>query len=117
MYEWLALRFGISGTPVRTLGGLGANRIQNSNARRTSARDAPLSGASVEILGRAVPEQGCYFVPLVLAWSGFLTPFAESLKIGFAVRIEGVPAALLPRSFKFGRCDVPVGPAFAADST
>jgi hypothetical protein len=32
---------------------------------------AALSGASVEMLGRAVPEQACYFVPLVLAWSGF----------------------------------------------
>src|ERR1700761_472392 len=43
--------------------------------------------------------------------------FAESLKIGFAVWIERFLAALLPGRFKFGRCDVPVRPAFPADST
>src|ERR1700688_1980134 len=70
------------------LSGLGANRIQNSNS--------PL------------PErlQGL-----------LLILFTESLKIGLAVRIERLLAALLPGRFKFGRCDVPVRSAFAADST
>jgi hypothetical protein len=38
--------------------------------------------------------------------------FTESLNVRFAVRIEKVFAALLPRRFHFGRCDVPVRPAF-----
>src|SRR5271155_2812428 len=38
--------------------------------------------------------------------------FTESLDIGLAVRIEKFLPALLPRRFEFGRCDVPVGPAF-----
>ena len=43
--------------------------------------------------------------------------FAESLKIGFAIRIEEILAALLPRCFEFGRCDVPVRPAFFGNHT
>ena len=46
-----------------------------------------------------------------------LALFAESLSISLAVRIEELLAALLPRSFEFGRCDVPVRPAFPADGT
>jgi hypothetical protein len=46
-----------------------------------------------------------------------LTLFAETLKIGFAVRIERLLVALLPCSSKFGRRDVPVWSAFPADST
>jgi hypothetical protein len=38
--------------------------------------------------------------------------FTESLDVRFAVRIEEFLAALLPRRFEFGRCDVPVRPAF-----
>ena len=38
--------------------------------------------------------------------------FTESLDVRFAVRIEEFLAALLPRGFEFGRCDVPVRPAF-----
>jgi len=37
--------------------------------------------------------------------------FTESLDIGLAIRIEKFLAALLPRRFEFGRCNVPVGPA------
>ena len=51
------------------------------------------------MLGRAVSEQGCYFVPLVLVWRLqrlLLILFAESLKIGLAVRIERLLTALLP---------------------
>ena len=43
--------------------------------------------------------------------------FSKSLSVGFAVRIEEVLAALLPRRLEFGRCDVPVWPAFLANST
>jgi hypothetical protein len=46
-----------------------------------------------------------------------LTLFTESLNVRFAVRIEEFLAALLPRRFKFGRCDVPVRPAFFANGT
>src|SRR5881397_676048 len=35
--------------------------------------------------------------------------------MGFAVRIEELLAALLPRSFEFGRCDVPVRSTFLAN--
>ena len=41
----------------------------------------------------------------------------ESLDIRFAVRIEEFLAAFLPRRFEFGRCDVPVRPAFLGDSS
>lgn len=40
---------------------------------------------------------------------------AESLDIGFAVRIEKLLAALLPRNFKFECGDVPIRPAFLAN--
>jgi len=43
--------------------------------------------------------------------------FTESLNVGFAVRIEEFLAALLPRRFKFGRCDVPVRTAFFGNGT
>jgi len=35
----------------------------------------------------------------------------------FAVRIEEFLAALLPRRFEFGGCDVPVRPAFLGNGT
>ena|ERR1700690_377474 len=38
--------------------------------------------------------------------------FTESLGVGFAVWIEELLAALLPRGFEFGRGVVPVRPAF-----
>ena len=38
--------------------------------------------------------------------------FTESLDVGFAVRVEELLAALLPRSSEFGRSDVPIRPAF-----
>src|SRR5262249_34688531 len=38
--------------------------------------------------------------------------FAESLRVGFPVRIEKFLAALLPSSFEFRCCDVPIRPAF-----
>ena len=43
--------------------------------------------------------------------------FTESLDVRFAVRIEEFLAAFLPRRFEFGRCDVPVRPAFLGNST
>src|SRR6204780_5692438 len=43
--------------------------------------------------------------------------FTESLDVRFAVRIEEFLAALLPRRFEFGRCNVPVRPAFLGDGT
>ena len=46
-----------------------------------------------------------------------LVLFTESLDVGFAVRIEEVLAALLPRRLEFGRCDVPVWPAFLGNGT
>jgi hypothetical protein len=39
------------------------------------------------------------------------------LNVRFAVRIVEFLAALLPRRFKFGRCDVPVRPAFFGNGT
>ena len=47
----------------------------------------------------------------------FLILFTESLDVRFAVRIEEFLAALLPRRFEFGRCDVPVRPAFLGNGT
>src|SRR5271166_2398729 len=41
--------------------------------------------------------------------------FTESLDVGLAVRIKELLAALLPRSLKLGRGDVPVRPTFRAD--
>src|SRR3984893_6005983 len=38
---------------------------------------------------------------------------AKRLDVGFAVRIEQILAALLPRHFEFGRCDVPGRPALS----
>ena len=43
--------------------------------------------------------------------------FIESLDVRFAVRIEELLAAFLPRRFEFGRCDVPVRPAFLGNGT
>ncbi len=43
--------------------------------------------------------------------------FSESLSVRFAVRVEEILAALLPRRFEFGRCDVPVWPAFPGNGT
>src|SRR5215213_469188 len=42
---------------------------------------------------------------------------AEGLDVCFAVRVEEFLAALLPRRFEFGRCDVPVRPAFPGHGT
>src|SRR5580700_3827006 len=43
--------------------------------------------------------------------------FTESLDVCFAVRIEELLAALLPRRSEFGRCDIPVRPAFLGNNT
>jgi hypothetical protein len=43
--------------------------------------------------------------------------FTDSLGVGFAVRIEQVLAALLPRRLEFRRCDVPVWPTFLGNGT
>ena len=42
--------------------------------------------------------------------------FTESLDVRFAVRIEEFLATFLPRRLEFGRCDVPVRPAFFSNS-
>src|SRR3974390_1203034 len=49
--------------------------------------------------------------------SPLLILFTESLDVGFAVRIKEVLAALLPRRPEFGRCNVPVWPAFLGNDT
>ena len=49
-------------------------------------------------------------VPLMA--TPLLILFTESLDVRFAVRIEEFLAALLPRRFEFGCCDVPVRPTF-----
>ena len=41
----------------------------------------------------------------------------ERLGVGFPIRIEEFLAALLPRCFEFGCCDVPVRPAFPGNDT
>jgi hypothetical protein len=46
------------------------------------------------------------------AADGDLILFTESLDVRFAVRIEEFLPALPPRRFEFGRCNVPVRPAF-----
>jgi hypothetical protein len=43
--------------------------------------------------------------------------FTESLDVRFAVRIEELFAALLPRRFEFGGGDFPVRPAFLGNGT
>src|SRR4029077_14286094 len=48
--------------------------------------------------------------------TALLILFTDRLGVGFAVRIEEVLAALLPRRVEFGRCDVPVWPAFLGNS-
>src|SRR5215468_2857093 len=49
---------------------------------------------------------------LVFMAMPLLIVFTQSLDVRFAVRVEEFFAALLPRRFEFGRCDVPVRPAF-----
>jgi hypothetical protein len=51
------------------------------------------------------------------AGTPLLVLFTESLDVGFAIRIEEVLTALLPRCLEFGRCDVPVRPAFTGNGT
>jgi hypothetical protein len=53
----------------------------------------------------------------LLTRTPLLILFTDSLGVGFAVRIEEVLAALLPRCLEFGRCDVPVWPAFLGNGT
>jgi hypothetical protein len=46
-----------------------------------------------------------------------LNLFTESLGVRFTTRTEEFLAALLPRLFEFGRCDVPVRPTFLSHGT
>ncbi len=55
--------------------------------------------------------------PIIRIATQLLILFTEGLDVRFAVRIEEFLAALLPRRFEFGRCDVPVGPAFFGNGT
>ena len=48
--------------------------------------------------------------------SRILVLFAQGLGVRFAVRIKEFLSALLPRRFEFGRCDIPIRPAFLGDS-
>jgi hypothetical protein len=63
------------------------------------------------------------FIRISPCWSmllkaiALLLLFTKSLDVRFAVRKEEFLAALLPRRFEFGRCDVPVRPAFLGNST
>src|SRR5258707_15598476 len=57
-----------------------------------------------EAHGNASINFGCRTPLLVL--------FTDGLGIGFAVGIEEFLAALLPRRLEFGRCHIPVRPAF-----
>jgi hypothetical protein len=43
--------------------------------------------------------------------------FRKNLGVGFAIRVEQVLAALLPRLFQLWRCNVPVRPAFLENGT
>src|SRR5215469_7828098 len=54
---------------------------------------------------------------LVFMAMPLLIVFTQSLDVRFAVRVEEFFAALLPRRFEFGRCDVPVRPAFLGYGT
>ena len=47
----------------------------------------------------------------------FLILFTKSLDVRFAVWIEEFLAALRPRSFELGRCDIPIRPAFLRHRT
>jgi hypothetical protein len=53
----------------------------------------------------------------MIAVTGFLAQLTEGLDVRLAVWIEQFLAALLPCRFEFGRCDVPVRPAFLEDRT
>jgi cytochrome bd-type quinol oxidase subunit 2 len=57
-------------------------------------------------------ERACNMRSMPLMAIPLLLLFTESLAVRFAVRIEEFLAALLPRRFEFGRCDVPVRSAF-----
>src|ERR1700730_266331 len=56
-------------------------------------------------------------IKTLLQTRSFLILLSKRLDVRFAVRIEEFFAALLPRRFKFGRCDVPVRPAFPDNGT
>ncbi len=51
----------------------------------------------------------------VTARSILLILLAKRLSVGFAIGIEELFAALLPRSLHFGSCDIPIRPAFLRD--
>jgi hypothetical protein len=46
-----------------------------------------------------------------------LVLFTDRLRVRFTIGIEKLLAALLPRRLEFGRCDVPVRPAFLGHGT
>jgi hypothetical protein len=54
---------------------------------------------------------------LAHAGTPLLVLFTDGLGVGFAVGIEKFLTALLPRRLEFGRCDVPVRPAFLGSGT
>ena len=62
-------------------------------------------------------ERACNMRSVPLMAIPLLLLFTESLDVRFAVRIEEFLAALLPRRSEFGRCDVPVRPAFLGNGT
>jgi hypothetical protein len=62
-------------------------------------------------------ERACNMRSVPLMAIPLLLLFTESLDVRFAVRIEELLAAFLPRRFEFGRCDVPVRSAFFGNST
>jgi hypothetical protein len=43
--------------------------------------------------------------------------FAKDFSVSLGIRVEELLAALLPKRFHFGSCDVPIRPAFLADGS
>ena len=105
--------------------GLGSVAVGAEN--RTQARrlcylrfgDVPYAPASHRSLGASL-HQVTKLLSLTLSLLDFLDPssqialvlFAQGLGVRFAVRIKEFLSALLPRRSEFGRCNVPVRPAF-----
>jgi hypothetical protein len=85
--------------------GASGRRLQCADEQTHAPQQKPLI-RNVETR-RSVPLMA---IPLLIL-------FTESLDVRFAVRIEEFLAALLPRRFEFGRCDVPVRPAFLGNGT
>src|SRR4029077_3413396 len=76
----------------------------------------PESVVRLPLPARPVPRQTA-FALRIMSRLLFLILFTESLRVGFAVGVEQLLAALLPRRLEFRRRDVPVRPAFPGNGT